>query len=257
MSFSSTVKEEILKEFKKKFNIEFIQAEKFGEYLTECKSKKDLESIGHDEKNFYNYDEFFEFANLDENIIKSILKGVFLGSGCIVDPSNDYHFEALFKSKACAMYVFNLLSLLEFTPGIMKRKQSTSLYIVYLKGSDQISEILSMLGANLSKLKFEQIRVEKEVKNNINRTNNCEVANMAKTIKTSMIQIEAIEKLKKYNLFDNLNEKLKYTASLRLKYKDESLDSISKKTIGKDYVSKSGLKHRLDKLVELANNIEK
>ena len=131
------------------------------------------------------------------------------------------------------------------------------LYIVYLKGSDQISEILSMLGANLSKLKFEQIRVEKEVKNNINRTNNCEVANMAKTIKTSMIQIEAIEKLKKYNLFDNLNEKLKYTASLRLKYKDESLDSISKKTIGKDYVSKSGLKHRLDKLVELANSIEK
>ena len=89
MSFSSTVKEEILKEFKKRINIEFIQAEKFGEYLTECKSKKDLESIGHDEKNFYNYDEFFEFANLDENIIKSILKGVFLGSGCIVDTSND------------------------------------------------------------------------------------------------------------------------------------------------------------------------
>ena len=112
-----------------------------------------------------------------------------------------------------------------------------------------------MIGASNSMLNFEQIRVIKDVKNNINRTINCETANLAKTINSSVKQIEAIDKIKKAGKYDTLNDKLKYTASLRLKYKNESLDAISKKTSGQNYISKSGLKHRLDKLIEIANEL--
>ena len=130
-----------------------------------------------------------------------------------------------------------------------------NIYTVYIKEAEQISIFLSMIGASNSMLNFEQIRVIKDVKNNINRTINCETANLAKTINSSVKQIEAIDKIKKAGKYDTLNDKLKYTASLRLKYKNESLDAISKKTSGQNYISKSGLKHRLDKLIEIANEL--
>ncbi len=248
MSFSSKVKEEILKGFSNSKNCCII-AEKFGEYLTEYKSRKDIQEES------YEYKNFFDISKLDECCIKSLLKGAFLGSGCIVDPNLDYHFEISCKSKSCANYLFNLLSLLEFTPKILKRPNS-NIYTIYIKESEQISLFLSLIGANSSMLKFEQVRVEKDVKNKVNRANNCETANLAKTIKSSVEQVEAIEKLKKYGAYDRLNEKLKYTIKLRLKYKDESLDYISKKTSGDNYISKSGLKHRLDKIVKLASELE-
>lgn len=246
MSFSSDIKEEILKNFSKCKNTCCIKAERFGEYLVEAQNKYELES---------QFKELFDISKLKECCIKSILKGCFLGGGCIVNPNTDYHFELTIKNKACAEYIFNLLSVLEFTPKLLKRK-NTGTYVVYIKDSEQISLFLSLVEANTSMLKFEEIRVEKQVKNNINRTINCEAANLAKTIKSSIKQIEAIEKIKKAGKFDNLNEKLKYAASLRLKYKNESLDYISNKTKEKgEYISKSGLKHRFDKILQIADSI--
>ncbi|MDD3304009.1 MAG: DNA-binding protein WhiA [Clostridia bacterium] len=244
MSFSSDIKEEILKNFKtaKKCCIE---SEKFGEYITQIHLKQEIEE---------EYIKYFVIGILNECCIKSILKGCFLSSGCIVDPNLDYHFEIVFRNKACAEYLYDLLSVLDFTPKLLKRKKMNT-YTVYMKEAEQISTFLSMIGANNAVLTFEQIRVIKDVKNNINRSVNCETANLAKTIQTSVTQIEAIEKLKKAGRFELLNDKLRYTAALRLKYKNESLDAISKKTIGDDYISKSGLKHRLDKIIEIANTI--
>lgn len=248
MSFSSKIKEEILNGYSKKQKECCIKAEKFGENLVQCLQKSELDE----------YKELFNISKLNECCIKAILKGAFLSTGCIVDPNLDYHFELVIKNKACADYIFNLLSVLEFTPKIIKRKKSNN-YMLYIKDSEQISYFLSMLEANNAMLKFEQIRVEKDVKNQINRTTNCQTANIAKTIKSSVIQIEAIEKIKRKGKFDTLSDKLKYTANLRLKYKNESLDYISKITKNsdneKDYISKSGLKHRLDKIVEYANRL--
>lgn len=242
MSFSSDVKVEILENFSKNKKECCIKAEKFGEYLTSVP----LKNILNDE-----FRDYLDISKLNECCIKSILKGVFLGSGCIVDPTLDYHFEVIFKNKSCGEYFFNLLSVLEFTPKLIKRKKQN---IVYFKESEQISLFLRFIGANKAVLKFEQIRVEKEVKNNINRTTNCETANLSKTISSAMKQIDAIKKLKKSGKFASLNDKLKYTASLRLKYPTDSLDYIASKTSvdEKNKISKSGLKHRLDKLVELA-----
>ena len=243
MSFSSEVKKEILNKISNNKKECCIIAEAFGESLTTASLKNDIKK---------EYEKLFDISGLDECCIKAILKGVFLCSGCIVDPNLDYHLEVTFKNKACADYFVNLLSVLDFMPKIIKRKK---IYNVYIKDSDQISLFLSLIEASKSMLEFEQIRVEKEVKNNINRSINCETANLAKTIKSSMAQIEAINKLKESGVFETLTDKLKYTANLRLKYPNESLDFISKKTCDNNYLSKSGLKHRLDKIIELANKI--
>ena len=246
MSFSSDIKEEILSKSKKETKHCCVSAEKFGELLTDVALKSELKE---------EYSEYMDISKLSECCIKSILKGAFLASGYIIDPLNDYHFEIDFKNKACAEYIFNLLSVLEFTPKLLKRKNSNS-YIKYFKDSEQISLFLGIIGANKALLLFENVRVEKEVKNNINRNINCETANLSKTIAASVLQLEAINKLKNNGKFNSLSDKLKYTASLREKYPHESLDFISSKTTGDNKITKSGLKHRLDKIVALANSLD-
>ncbi len=247
MSFSSDVKEELLQKssnISKKNNECCVISEKFGELLTQVSFKNELK------------DEFmylFDISKLKECCIRAILRGCFLSSGFVNDPGIDYHVEILFKNKSCAEYILDLLSVLDFSPKLIKRKAS---YVIYFKEGEQVSYFLQLIGANKSYLYFEQIRVEKNVKNNINRAINCEVANIAKTIKSSKAQIDAINKLKKALKFEDLSEKLKYAASLRLKYPTESLDFLS--NISKEeekYISKSGLKHRFDKIIQEANKI--
>lgn len=245
MSFSQDIKEEILNNLSnKKIKKCCLDAERFGEYLTQVSSKAEIET---------EFKDYFEISKLDECCIKAILKGVYLSSGCVVDPQSDYHFEIIVKNKTCAVFLMRLLEVLDFTPKSIKRKgASTITYVIYIKDSEQISKFLSIIEASNAMLKFEQIRVEKDVKNNINRSINCETANLFKTISNSTKQINAIEKLKSSGKFLMLDEKLKYIANLRLSNKEASLDALANLTQGENKLSKSGIKHRLDKLVELA-----
>ena len=245
MSFSGQVREEILKFYDKNKDPYLIKAEKFGEYLTEAQYKNDL---------LKDFSDYFEISNLSEEEIKTVIKGVFLASGCIVDPKNDYRFEASFKNKSCAEYFLDMLALLDFTPKLVKRPKA-NVYVVYFKESEQISYMLSLLEANKSMLQFEEIRVVKDVNNTKNRMSNCEIANMTKSVNSALKQLEAIKKIKNNGRFSMLSEKLKYTASLREKYPTATLEEISDKTEGKNKVSKSGLKHRLDKLMQIADEI--
>ena len=245
MSFSGQVREEILKFYDKNKDPYLIKAEKFGEYLTEAQYKNDL---------LKDFSDYFEISNLSEEEIKTVIKGVFLASGCIVDPKNDYRFEASFKNKSCAEYFLDMLALLDFTPKLVKRPKA-NVYVVYFKESEQISYMLSLLEANKSMLQFEEIRVVKDVNNTKNRMSNCEIANMTKSVNSALKQLEAIRKIKNNGRFSMLSEKLKYTASLREKYPTATLEEISAKTEGKNKVSKSGLKHRLDKLMQIADEI--
>lgn len=245
MSFSGQVREEILKFYDKNKDPYLIKAEKFGEYLTQAQYKNDL---------LNDFSDYFEISNLSEEEIKTVIKGVFLASGCIVDPKNDYRFEASFKNKSCAEYFLDMLALLDFTPKLVKRPKA-NVYVVYFKESEQISYMLSLLEANKSMLQFEEIRVVKDVNNTKNRMSNCEMANMTKSVNSSLKQLEAIKKIKNNGRFSILSEKLKYTASLREKYPTATLEEISAKTEGKNKVSKSGLKHRLDKLIQIADEL--
>lgn len=241
MSFSSDIKEKILDNVSKITEECCKKSESFGEYITINRYKSALER---------DYIDLLEFNNIKECCIKSILIGSFLSSGYITDPNLDYHLEVIFKNKALADYYIKLLSMLDFSPKYVKRQSGKSLnHIVYIKDSEQISTFLSLIGADKYLLKFEQIRVEKDVKNNINRNINCEAANLSKTIKAAQNQIYAINKLKESKRFGKLDEKLKEAARIRVKYPDDSLESLALKL----NITKSGLKHRLDKIIQISN----
>ena len=246
MSFSGEVRDEIMEYYNKKRDPYIIKAERFGEYLTEAQYKNDL---------MKDFQDYFEISNLSEEEIKTVIKGIFLASGCITDPNKDYRFEATFKNKACAEYFMDMLALLDFTPKLVKRPKA-GVYVVYFKESEQISYMLSLLEANKCMLNFEEIRVIKDVNNSKNRASNCEIANMTKSINSSLEQLNAIKKIRSKGKFSNLSEKLKYTASLREEYPTDTLEQIASRTEGKNKISKSGLKHRLDKLIDIAKELQ-
>lgn len=229
MSFSEQIKDEILMTKNKKCCILPLR---YGELITESKDIKltDVKKLVK-----------------DTCCKKAFLKGVFLGSGCIVNPNTDYHFEVTTKSKAYADYVIKLMNEFELLPKQIKRN---SYYVIYLKGSEQIATLLAVLGANKAVLEYENIRISKSITNNINRSVNCETANLTKTIEAAVKQQEAISKLKAEDKFNELNPKLKEIASLRLKYPDASLDELAEKCSYK--ISKSGVYHRLNKIIKLA-----
>jgi DNA-binding protein WhiA len=246
MSFSGEVRDEIMEYYNKKRDPYIIKAERFGEYLTEAQYKNDL---------MKDFQDYFEISNLSEEEIKTVIKGIFLASGCITDPNKDYRFEATFKNKACAEYFMDMLALLDFTPKLVKRPKA-GVYVVYFKESEQISYMLSLLEANKCMLNFEEIRVIKDVNNSKNRASNCEIANMTKSINSSLEQLNAIKIIRSRGKFSNLSEKLKYTASLREEYPTDTLEQIASRTEGKNKISKSGLKHRLDKLIDIAKELQ-
>ena len=240
MSFSQDIKEEILRDHK--LNKCCKEVEKLAENLTES----------------YEYIDFSKgvLDNLKKNKCcrKSFLRGLFLGTGCIVDPNTDYHFEITCKNKKTAGHICELLNeLIGFNFKVIRR--SINQYVIYSKDSEEISLILSFLGASSSLLKFENIRVERSIKNNINRNINCETANLSKTISAAYTQIMAIEKLEKSNKFKELPIELREIGNLRKKHPEMSLSDLTSLYGGR--LTKSGINHRLKKIVEISKDIEK
>ena len=129
--------------------------------------------------------------------------------------------------------------------------EKKSEYAIYLKDGEEISKLLALLGANKSVIRFEEIRVQREMNNKINRIVNCETANLNKTINASIEQIEAIKKLKKNNEFEKLDDSLKKIAELRLLNPNASLVELGK--LLDEPVGKSGVNYRLKKIMEIAN----
>ena len=131
----------------------------------------------------------------------------------------------------------------------MKEMQRKSGYSLYLKEGEEISKFLALIGANSAVLKFEEIRVLRDMKNNINRKVNCETANLSKTINAAVKQIEAIKILQKEGKFESLSESLKEIALLRLENPDASLTELGQML--KNPIGKSGVNHRLKQLEQL------
>ena len=131
--------------------------------------------------------------------------------------------------------------------------KKSNTYIVYLKDSDEIANFLAIIGANNAVLKFEEIRVLKEASNNVNRIVNCETANLNKTLSASKIQIDAINELKRKRKFNLLLDELKEIAELRLKNPDLSYEDIGK--LLKKPISKSGVSHRLKKIIDISKEV--
>lgn len=181
---------------------------------------------------------------------KSLIRGSFLGSGSINNPDNKYHLEIRFSGEKKALFVKNILREFGINFKILKLKEK---YSIYVKEGEEISNFLALIGANKSVLKFEDIRVQREMRGKVNRLVNCKSANLNKTINASVEQIDAIKKIQNKKKFEQLDDSLKEIAILRLANPDLSLIELGKmleKPLGK-----SGVNYRLKKIIEIANEI--
>jgi hypothetical protein len=176
------------------------------------------------------------------------LEGSFLAVGSVSDPrSKGYHLEFTFAKEWQAKNVLKILTYFDLTAKIIERGYK---YIVYIKASENISDLIKRFQATNSLFYFEDIRIYRDHKNMVNRLNNCEIANQEKTIKTGLTQLEYINYLKENDLFDLLDENQIIVVEMRIKYPEASLqelaDIISLET---DYkIGKSGVNHQFIKI---------
>ena len=289
MSFSSELKEELSKT-ENLFNKEAVKYELMG-YLISNNITEESHNIKFSTESEYNINRFSRLLSnvgiqdydievqgnlfiitvskkeieLLENIenlnleqIRWLIKGVYLGAGSINNPEKKYHLEIGIADVENANQIMQYLKEFDIKSNIVEKKGE---YAIYIKDGEAISKILALIGANKSVLKFEEIRVQREMNNKINRIVNCETANLNKTINASIEQIEAMCHI----IFDFFNgvfgegtaqklfgdEPLKEIAELRLKNPNSNLTELGKKL--KNPVGKSGVNYRLKKIMEIAN----
>lgn len=182
---------------------------------------------------------------------KAYLRGVFLGGGSISDPEKTYHLELVTNNNDYAESIKKLINSYNLNAKVVNRKGN---YVVYLKEGEQIVDYLNIIGAHKALLTLENVRIYKEMRNNVNRIVNCETANLSKIVVASMRQINNIELIKNRIGFDNIPENLAEIAELRLMYPDASLKELGEMV--NPPIGKSGINHRLRKLDEIAEKIK-
>ncbi len=188
----------------------------------------------------------------DEQIARLCIREAFIKSGSMNDPNKKYHLQIMFKTKKKAEEMQTLLMNFNIHAKIIKKEND---YMLYLKEGEEISNFLALIGASKSVIKFEEVRVLKETRNDINRLVNCETANLNKTINTAVKQIEDIKLIKNKRKFNELSEGLQEIAEIRLQNPDMPLGELGKlldKPIGK-----SGVNHRLKKISQIADELRK
>ncbi len=196
-------------------------------------------------------EEFFENALLQKNSCqRAFLRGAFLASGSITDPNKNYHFEISCSREITAFMLQRQMEFFGLEARLVRRKKS---FIVYMKEGAMISEILAVMGAGISKLNFENIRIYKDVRNVVNRRVNCETANLGKTVSAAVKQIEDIEYIKKAIGFRRLPEPLRVVACARLEDSSATLKELGERL--EPPLGKSGVNHRLRKLSRIAEEL--
>jgi len=205
--------------------------------------KKNINQFNLDMFSYLRY--IFEKINSEKNIelIKSFIRGGFLGSGSINNPENTYHMEIYIKNREVLEKLFDIVQ--KYNLNLKKSEQ-----FLYIKDGEEISKFLAFIGANKSVLKFEEIRVQKYMNNKVNRLVNCKTANLNKVLNASIEQIDAINKLKKNGKFEKLDESLKEIANLRIDYPDLSLIELGQKL--KSPLGKSGVNYRMKKIIQIS-----
>lgn len=181
---------------------------------------------------------------------RSYLRGLFLGGGSVNSPDRAYHMEISTSDLCFARDIKNILRGFDLLARISPRKYQ---HVVYLKESDQISRCLNVMGAHNAVLDFENKRVYKEVRNQVNRLVNCETANLSKTVEAAVRQVEDIRLIEQVKGLNSLPSSLYQAAKARLKYPDASLRELGELMVPP--VGKSGMNHRLRKLAQMAGRL--
>lgn len=182
---------------------------------------------------------------------RSFLRGAFLAAGTLADPGKGYHMEWRAAKEHFAQDICNMVRKYAASAGMTQRRES---YVVYVKDSEQISDLLGALGAVGALLELENVRVVKEVRNKVNRIVNCESANVDKTTNAAQKQIAAIRYLEEKGKLRGLSVELIETAELRLNYPEATLEDLGEMFLRP--VGKSGVNHRLRKLTTMAQDVK-
>ncbi len=187
-----------------------------------------------------------------ENYKRAYIRGAFLGGGSISNPEKTYHLEFVTHNDEYAEQFSQLINSYGLSSKVIQRKNS---YVIYLKEGEQIVDLLNIIGAHNSLLYLENVRIMKEMRNNVNRLVNCETANLSKTVNASVRQIESIKLIKKEIGLQRLPKNLREIAEIRLKFPDESLKELGE--LLEPPVGKSGVNHRLRRIEKIAEELKK
>lgn len=185
---------------------------------------------------------------------RAYLRGAFLAGGSVNHPeSNSYHLEIFSLYQEHCTDLSALANKFQMNSRCIERKKG---FVMYMKEVEKITEFLSLIGAHQALLYFEDIRIVKDMRNSVNRLVNCETANLNKTVSAAIKQIENIKLIERGLGLDQLPDKLREVAELRLKYPDLNLAELGE-MLPSGKVSKSGINHRLRKLNEIAEKLQR
>ena len=177
--------------------------------------------------------------------LRHFVRKCFLAGGAMSNPERTYHLEFSLKEED-AKQLMDVLIGFDLHPKVIKRSMQT---VVYIKGADEIADCLKIMGATKNLLEFEELRVKKQVSNNVNRKVNFETANLSKTVGAAYEQVETIKKLDSQVGLANLPKSLEEIARLRLTNENLTLEEIG--ALLSPPLSKSGVSHRMRKLKKL------
>ena len=191
------------------------------------------------------------FAMLEEDCCRaSFLRGVFFAGGSITDPLKRYHLELTTSHQQASRELEVLLRESGYPPKSVSRNGS---FVTYFKQSDQIEDFLTLIGAPVAAMNVMSAKMEKDLRNSVNRRLNCDSANLDKAVLAAQEQLEAIRRLRAAGRLEQLPDKLKETAALREAHPELSLSELAE-TVDPP-VTKSCMSHRLRKLMKLAEDM--
>ena len=229
-----------------KNNVYFIRLNK--------EAKRILSSLGILEAMLYEIPLPDEIKKNDQKV-RSFLRGAFLARGSVNSPeTNSYHLEIHSTNEAMNQDTFDMMEELELNPKTHRRKNGGCM--TYLKEAEKIADFLGIVGANNGLFMFEDVRIVRDMRNSVNRLVNCEQANLNKTVDAATKQLEAILLLDRQIGLTSLPERIQEIASLRLDHPEASLKELGELVPGKG-LSKSAVNHRMRKLTQMANDLEK
>ncbi len=191
-------------------------------------------------------------ANISEECCgNAFLRGVFLSCGTVTSPERGYHLEFVVPYKRLCMDLMKFMDELGLKPKYIVRKGN---HIIYFKDSESIEDILAIIGAQDASLYVMGVKIEKDVKNKVNRRLNFEMSNISKTVDAANLQVEAIEYIESKTGISSLPENLQKIARIRLENPESSLSELEK--ILDEPISRSGINHRLGRIVKIAEKMK-
>lgn len=178
---------------------------------------------------------------------RAFLRGAFLASGSVSDPVKTYHFEIVCMNRQKAELLCRIFSFFEITARVVQRKQHL---VVYIKDSTQVMDVLGLIGATDSMMKMQNVQILKSIRNQANRSVNCDTANIRKALRAADRQISDIRLLQETGIFEDLPETLREIAQLRVTFPEATLADLGEML--DEPVGKSGVNHRLKKIAQIA-----